>query len=209
MYLLSAQWEPKACTSWQCCQKKGSSKVWGGIALSGLLGSGRAGILPLGTLGLGLWVIAVDPALIECHQSIKNCGIWIDQLDHLPAVMTTSFFLVFSDHPWDKICANLPHLQFLRIIVYTIPTLTSNCALIVSIETRWSEIFWPSTRPKNAIPRWCTGRKWHIPMASNRKRSCMRINMCQGEGPTVPLQSDALEESDLWTAWQLFPLDDD
>ena len=34
-------------------------------------------------------------------------------------------------------------------------------------------------------------------------------NMGQGEGPTVPLQSDALEESDLWTAWQLFPLDDD
>ena len=25
----------------------------------------------------------------------------------------------------------------------------------------------------------------------------------------VPLQSDAPEESDLWTAWQLFPLDDD
>ena len=33
--------------------------------------------------------------------------------------------------------------------------------------------------------------------------------MGQGEGPTVPLQSDALEESDLWTTWQLFPLDDD
>ena len=55
-------------------------------------------------------------------------------------------------------------------------------------------IFWPSTRPKNAIPRWCTGRKWHIPIASNRKRSRGRIkadNMGQGEGPTVPLQSDA------------------
>ena len=25
----------------------------------------------------------------------------------------------------------------------------------------------------------------------------------------VPLQSDAPEESDLWTAWQLFPRDDD
>ena len=25
----------------------------------------------------------------------------------------------------------------------------------------------------------------------------------------VPLQSDEPEESDLWTAWQLFPLDDD
>ena len=49
-------------------------------------------------------------------------------------------------------------------------------------------------------------------MASNRKRANGRIkadNMGQGEGPTVPLQSDAPEESDLWTAWQLFPLDDD
>ena len=48
-------------------------------------------------------------------------------------------------------------------------------------------------------------------MASNRKRSCGRIkadNIGQGEGPTVPLQSDAPEESNLWTAWQLFPLDD-
>ena len=27
--------------------------------------------------------------------------------------MTTSFFLIFSEHPWDKLCANLPHLQFL------------------------------------------------------------------------------------------------
>ena len=36
-----------------------------------------------------------------------------------------------------------------------------------------------------------------------------RVGVGQGEGPTVPLQSDVLEESDLWTAWQLFPLDDD
>ena len=49
-------------------------------------------------------------------------------------------------------------------------------------------------------------------MASNRKRSRGRIkayNMGQGEGPTVPVQTDAPEESDLWTAWQLFLLDDD
>ena len=70
-------------------------------------------MLPLGTLSLGLWVIAVDPAFIVGHQSIQNYGIWIDQLDHLPAVMTMSFFLIFSEHPWDKLCANLPHLQFL------------------------------------------------------------------------------------------------
>ena len=43
--------------------KKGSSKFVGGFALSGLLGSGRASMLPLGTLSLGLWVIAVDPAM--------------------------------------------------------------------------------------------------------------------------------------------------
>ena len=76
----------------------------GGFALSDL---------PLGTLSLGLWVIAVDPAFIAGHQSIKKCGIWIDQLDHLPAVMITSFFLIFSKHPWDKLRANLPNLQFL------------------------------------------------------------------------------------------------
>ena len=34
-------------------------------------------------------------------------------------------------------------------------------------------------------------------------------NMGQGKNLTVPSQSDAPEESDLWTAWQLFPLDDD
>ena len=88
-------------------------KFVGRFALSGLLGSGRASMLPLGTLSLGLWVIAVDPAFIAGHLSIKNCEIWIDQLDHLPAVMTTSFFLIFSEHPWDKLRANLPHLQFL------------------------------------------------------------------------------------------------
>ena len=56
---------------------------------------------------------------------------------------------------------------------------------------RYIVIFWPSPRPKNAILRWYTGRKWHIPMASNRKRSRGRIkafDMGQGEGPIMPLQ---------------------
>ena len=70
-------------------------------------------MLLLGILSLGIWVIAVDPAFIAGHQSINNCGIWIDTLDHLPAVMTTSFFQIFSEHPWNKLRANLPHLQFL------------------------------------------------------------------------------------------------
>ena len=39
------------------------------FALSGLLGSGKASMLPLGTLSLDLWVIAVDPAFIAWHFS--------------------------------------------------------------------------------------------------------------------------------------------
>ena len=57
--------------------------------------------------------------------------------------------------------------------------------------------FDPSPRPKNAIPRWYTGRKWHIPTASNRKRSRGRIkayDMGQGEGLIVPLQSSTGRE---------------
>ena len=101
------------CRSCQCCQKRNHQKFVGGFALSGLLGSGRASMLPLRTLSLGLWIIAVDPAFIAGHQSIKNCGIWVVQVDHLPAVMTTSFLLILSEHPWEKLRANLLHHQFL------------------------------------------------------------------------------------------------
>ena len=104
---LSVHWEPSA------VKKKDHQKFVGGFALSGLFGSGRASMLPLGTLSLGFYVIAVDPAFITGNQSIKNCGIWIDQLDYLSVVMTMSFFLIFSEHPWNKLCANLLHLQFL------------------------------------------------------------------------------------------------
>ena len=92
------------------------------LSKKGIIKSLWVDLLCLAFLGLGepacfhwelcLLVIAVDPAFIAGHQSIKNCRIWIDQLNHLPAVMT-SFFLIFSEHSWDKLCTNLPHLQFL------------------------------------------------------------------------------------------------
>ena len=56
-------------------KKRDHQKFLGGFALSGLLESEIASMLPLGTLSLGLWVIAVDPAFIAGHQSIKNCEI--------------------------------------------------------------------------------------------------------------------------------------
>ena len=112
-------------------KKRDHQRFVGGFALSGLLGSEKASILPLGTLSLGLWVIAVDPAFIAGHPSIKNRGIWIEQLDHLPAVMTMSFFLIFSELSWDKLRANLPHLHFLaNNCVYSSHTeikLCTNC----------------------------------------------------------------------------------
>ena len=48
-------------------KKRVHQKFVGGFALSGLLGSGRASILLLGTQSIGFWVIAVDPAFIAWH----------------------------------------------------------------------------------------------------------------------------------------------
>ena len=125
-------------------KKRDHQKFVGGFALSGLLGSGRASILPLGTLSLGLWVIAVDPAFIAGYQSIKNCGIWIDQLDHLPAVMTTSFFLIFSKQPWDKLHPNLPHLQFLaNNCVYSSHTDNKLCTIDTRRSLSMTFFIWP------------------------------------------------------------------
>ena len=107
-------------------KKRDYQNFMGEFSLSGILLSGRARILPLETLSLGFWVIAVDPALITGHHSIKNCGIRIDQLDHLPAVKPMSFFLIFSDHPWDKLHGNLLHLQFLA----------NNCVFISHTDTK-------------------------------------------------------------------------
>ena len=49
-------------------KKRDHQKFVGGFALSSILGSGRASMLPLGTLSLGLWLIAVDPAFIAGHH---------------------------------------------------------------------------------------------------------------------------------------------
>ena len=50
--------------------------------------------------------------------------------------------------------------------------------------------------------------QWPV-IKRNRVGGLRLIIWEKGEGPTVPIQTDAPEESYLWTAWQLFPLDDD
>ena len=56
-------------------KKRDHHKFLGGLALSGLLGSGGASMLPLETLSLAFWIIAVDPAFITGHHGLKNFGI--------------------------------------------------------------------------------------------------------------------------------------
>ena len=117
-------------------KKRDHLKFVGGFALFGLLESWRACMLPLRTLSLGLWVITVDPAFIAGHQNIKICGIWKDQLEHFPAVMTTSFFLIFSEHTWNKLRSNLPLLQFLvNNCVYSSRTDIKLCTYCLYIHT--------------------------------------------------------------------------
>ena len=57
----------------------------------------------------------------------------------------------------------MPDFFLLHILLLYIAT------KFIKVHIRVTVMFWPSTRPpKNAIPRWCTGRKWHIPMAVRR-----------------------------------------
>ena len=108
-----------------------------GFALSGLLGYGRASMVPLRTLTLGLWVIAIDPVFITGHQSIKNCGFELIS----SAISLLSWCLFFWSSP-STLGINFTQIfrifSSLQINVCTDPTLTSNCALIVSIDTRQS-----------------------------------------------------------------------
>ena len=64
---------------------------------------------------------------------------------------------------------------------------------------------------KDAIPKWCTGRKWHIPMASNRKRLHGRIWLMKWNKVKIPWYTHRLmhRKRVTLTAWLLFPLDDD
>ena len=126
---LSVQWESSA------VKKRDHQKILGGFALSGLLGSGSASMLPLGTMSIGLWVIAVDPDFIAGHQSIKNCRIWISSTISLLSWQRLSFRSSLGTL-WTNLAQIFRIFSSLWIIVCTVPTLTSNWALIVSIDTR-------------------------------------------------------------------------
>ena len=72
-------------------------------------------------------------------------------------------------------------------------------------------MFWPFDPAKNAIqgdaPEGGDTLQWQLVERKSRGRK-LADEMGQGNSHGT-LQSDAPEESDLWTAWQLFTLDDD
>ena len=81
--------------------------------------------------------------------------------------------------------------------------------ILIEKDPRKSVMFWPGQKCHS---RWCTGRKWHILMAvmrGNRVGGNWLMKWDELKNSHGTLQSDAPEESDLCTAWQLFPLDDD
>ena len=63
-------------------------------------------------------------------------------------------------------------------------------------------VYWLPTQSNMPFQR---RRKLHIPLVW----ASLAENLGQGKNPTLHSQTDAPEESDLWTAWQLFPLGDD
>ena len=129
---LSVQWEPSACRSCQCCQKKGSSKVCG-------------------------WICSVWPSWVweSQHASTGNSVSW--SLSHSSR---SSFHrrspghqelrvLNWSARPspccfsfWSSLSGlGTNFVQIFSsswIIVCTVPILTSNSELIVSLDTQWS-----------------------------------------------------------------------
>ena len=91
---------------------KKDQKFVGGFALSRLLGSGRASMLPLGTLSLGLWVVAEDPASSQVTRTSRLRDLnWSARPS--PCCHNNVFLKIFSEHLGNKRIAHLMHLRFL------------------------------------------------------------------------------------------------
>ena len=109
---------------------------------------------------------------IRNHGKINRNGLWILNL-------YTEFQLVICNNSNHqklirirllRYTQNPMYLQYIKNKIFRIfvlcrvgQTISSYCCILT---------FDPA---KHAIPKWCTGRKWHIPMARNRKKSRRRI----------------------------------
>ena len=136
---LSVQWGPNAYKLCQCCQKKDHQMFVGGFALSGLLGSGRASMLPTGdsvSWSLGRSSRSSFHRRSPEHQELQDLN-WSAQPS--PCYHDDAST---SDILWAPLGKNFEQIFRIfsssRIIECTVPTLSWNCALIISIDTRRS-----------------------------------------------------------------------
>ena len=109
---VSVQWEPRACRSCQCCQKKGSSKVCGWICSvwpSWVWESQHASTGNSVSWSLGHSSRSSFHHRLPEHQELRDLN-WSARPS---PCFYDNVFLIFSEHLWNKIRANLPHLQFL------------------------------------------------------------------------------------------------
>ena len=104
---LSVKWEPSACRSCQCCQKKRSSKVCGWICSvwpSWVWESQHASTGNSVSWSLGHSSRSSFYRRSPEHQELRDLN-WSARPS--TCCHETSFFLIFSEHPWDKPRANL------------------------------------------------------------------------------------------------------
>ena len=129
-------------------------------------------------------VTKFSSSFLRVCLSRKVSNLLFDSLTSEDESYRKALTVCFLALPWLTLLWTEKLLQKRRIYIYIYIYTGYFCGLLFVI-------FWPSTQPKNAIPRWYTGKKWHIPMASNRKRSrgwIKAYDMGQGEGPIVLLQ---------------------
>ena len=117
----------------------------GGFSLSGLLESGRSSMLLLGTLSLGHSSRSRFHCRSPEHQELQdlNWSAWPSPCCHDNVFLSDLLWAPLKQTSRKSSASSVP----CKFIVCTVPTLTSNCALIVSINT-WQSLsmkffIWP------------------------------------------------------------------
>ena len=152
----------------------------------------------------------------QAHQ--PSCFKISDHQGDDPGLYFLDNFRNGQDFISDKELSILAHSILLVVLRISLLDLPRTCRCCWShtwtanlLPWRNCVIFWPSPRPKNAIPRWYTGGSDTFQWLVMERDRVGGLRLMIWDKVKVPLchYRDAPEESNLWTAWQLFPLDDD
>ena len=131
---LSVQWEPSACRSCQCCQKKGIIKsLWVDLFCLAFLGLGEPACFH--------WELCLLVSGSSEHQELRVLS-WSARPS--PCCHDIVFLSDLLWAPWDKLRAQSPHLQFLaNNCVYSSHTDIKLCTYC--LYRQWNSLFGQST----------------------------------------------------------------